>query len=216
MAGALSAVTDLTSCRRTDLRQRLGAVGDGVVPVGGDQLGEGSCGSTAGTDPGQDEAGCQGDQHTKQQPRLPPLASLCMEQHSDDGHYHLPLAVWGEIRQHTMWVTSPRHGASNTDVGWVMSVMPRCVGVLDDLAERPYEGCAQFIPGGQSELGERRVKMALNRPHGERERAGDLRIGGSLRRQQCNFALTAAEGFDLIRPGSGPYLRPFAEARDLV
>jgi hypothetical protein len=53
----------------------------------------------------------------------------------------------------------------------------------DDLTERPCEGCAQFVPGGQSELGERRVKMAFHRPHRERERVGDLHIGGSLRRQ---------------------------------
>ena len=58
--------------------------------------------------------------------------------------------------------------------------------------------------------------MALDRPHREREHIGDLRIAGSLRRQQRNLALTAAERFDLIRPGSGPNPRPFAQGRGLV
>ena len=55
--------------------------------------------------------------------------------------------------------------------------------------------------------------MALNRPHRERERAGDLRIGGSLRRQYCDFALTAAERFDLIRPGLRAVSSPLRRGR---
>jgi hypothetical protein len=55
--------------------------------------------------------------------------------------------------------------------------------VCGDLIERLREDRAQFIAGGQSELGERGVKVAFNRPHRERESAGDFRIRRSLRRQ---------------------------------
>jgi hypothetical protein len=109
-----------------------------------------------------------------------------MEQHSDYGHRDLPFAVWGEILRIAMWVTSPPGMVVATPTA---KATGRCVclrasdGVEGDLLERPRQGCAQFVPGGKSELGERGVKMALHRPHRERERVGDLHVGGSLRRQ---------------------------------
>jgi hypothetical protein len=45
------------------------------------------------------------------------------------------------------------------------------------------QNLAQFLPGRQSELGERGIQMALDRPHGERQRARDFRVGCSLCRQ---------------------------------
>jgi len=92
----------------SDLRQRLGAVGDGIVTMGGNQLVEGCCGATASTDPGQNEAGCQRHKNSRQQPRPPPLASHCREKHSEDARHDLLVAAWSGIRRHTRGLTEQR------------------------------------------------------------------------------------------------------------
>ena len=86
--------------------------------------------------------------------------------------------------------------------------MRNCLMCGRRLHERSNEHGPQFIPGRESELGKRGVKMALDRPHRERERASNLGIARPLGCEERNLSLTTAQRIDVIRPA-----RPTVELR---